>query len=35
MLKQITVFPEKLVLDVYELADFSSGSKNRENWLRR
>jgi hypothetical protein len=31
----ITVFPEKLVLDVYEMADFSRGSKNRENWLRR
>jgi len=35
MLKQITVFPEKLVLDVYELADFSRGSKDREKWLRR
>lgn len=33
MLKQITVYPEKLVLDVYELADFSGGSKNRANWL--
>lgn len=33
MLKQITVYPEKLVLDFYELADFSRGSKNRENWL--
>jgi hypothetical protein len=33
MLKQITVYPEKLVLDVYELADFSRGSPNRENWL--
>jgi site-specific DNA recombinase len=33
MLKQITVYPEKLVLDVYELADFSTGSKNRANWL--
>jgi site-specific DNA recombinase len=35
MLKQITVFPEKLVLDVYEMADFSRGSKDREKWLRR
>ena len=35
MLKQITVFPEKLVLDVYELADFARGSQNRASWLPR
>ena len=28
-----TVYPEKLVLDVYKLADFSKGSQNRANWL--
>lgn len=24
---------DKLVLDIYELADFSRGSTNRQNWL--
>lgn len=35
LLKQITVLPDKLVLEVFELADFAEGSKNRSNWLQR
>ena len=35
MVKQITVLPDKLLLDVYELADFKKGSSNRSNWLQR
>ena len=34
LLKQITVLPDKLVLEVYELADFAKGSTNRSNWLQ-
>jgi hypothetical protein len=33
MLKQISVLPEKLVLEVYELADFAKGSQRRSDWL--
>ena len=33
MLKQITVYPERIVLDVYELTDFARGSTNRTKWL--
>ncbi len=35
MVKQITVLPDKLLMDVYELADFKKGSSNRSNWLQR
>ena len=35
MLNYITVYPEKLVLDVYELAAFSRASLNRADWLRQ
>jgi hypothetical protein len=35
MVKQITVLPDKLLMDVYELADFTKGSSNRSNWLQR
>lgn len=33
LVKQVTAYPDKLVVDVYELADFSRGSTNRQNWL--
>lgn len=33
MLKQVTVYPERIVLDVYELTDFARGSTNRSKWL--
>jgi hypothetical protein len=32
MLQKVTVFPEKLVLDVYELSDFKRGSTNHQDW---
>ena len=33
MLKQINALPGKLVLEVYELADFKRGSQNHSDWL--
>ena len=33
LLKQITVYPERIVLDVYELTDFARGSTLRSKWL--
>ena len=35
MVKQITVLPDKLLMGVYELADFTKGSSNRSIWLQR
>jgi predicted nuclease with TOPRIM domain len=35
MVKQITVLPDKLLMDVYELADFKKGLSNRSIWLQR
>lgn len=35
MLQKVTVYPEKLVLDVYELTDFKRGSTNHQEWLPR
>ena len=32
ILKEITVLPQKLILEVYELADFAKGSQNRSEW---
>jgi chromosome segregation ATPase len=33
MLQKVTVFPDKFVLNVYELSDFKRGSTNCSNWL--
>jgi CII-binding regulator of phage lambda lysogenization HflD len=33
LLKQINALPGKLVLEVYELADFKRGSQNHPDWL--
>ena len=35
MVKQITVLPDKLLLDVYELADFGGGLVKLFKWLQR
>ncbi|MBI3333408.1 MAG: hypothetical protein HYZ93_04880, partial [Candidatus Omnitrophica bacterium] len=33
VLKQITAYPDKFALDIYELAEFTPGSQNNPRWL--
>ncbi len=35
VLKDVTLFPDKVVLNIFELPGFKAGSQNRINWLLR
>jgi site-specific DNA recombinase len=35
VLKDVTLYPDKVVLNIFELPGFKAGSQNRTNWLPR